>query len=109
MPSYVNIEDLQTGMKLAEDLSNKFGQVLAKSGAEIKEVHLKMLKTWSIDGVLIMDENDTEIELKPEEKAIYMKKVASMMKFTPNTKIEKNLCEGILFHLLKHNKLEINR
>lgn len=109
MPSYVNLADIKPGMILAENLSNNFGQVLAKSGAEIKEAHLRMLKTWSIDGILIKEEKEDQSELSEVEKLKYMQKVASKFGFEPKTELEKDLMEACLLHFLKHNKVEINR
>lgn len=109
MPSYVNIENVEEGMILAENLTNKFGQVMAKSGVEIKEIHIKMLKTWSIDGILVMEKNEKEIELSEKEKEKYLGLIHKKIGFVPSNNVEKDLSESILIHMLKYNKVEISR
>lgn len=44
----LNINDLEIGMELAEQVSNFGGMVLLKAGANITETHLKAFKAWGI-------------------------------------------------------------
>jgi len=42
----LNINDLERGMELAEDVSNPWGMVLLKAGTIIDEKKLKAFKAW---------------------------------------------------------------
>jgi len=44
----LNINDIQIGMELAENVTNFNGTILLKAGAIITEKHLMALKAWGI-------------------------------------------------------------
>ena len=47
----VSTEKLQAGMLLGSDVKDLSGRMLLKSGTEIQEKHLKVLRTWGVMGV----------------------------------------------------------
>lgn len=44
----INIEDVKPGMILGKDLKDRSGLVLLRSGHEVTEKHLRILKMWGI-------------------------------------------------------------
>ncbi len=63
----VSLADIEIGMILGSDVVNRNGLVLLKSGQEITEKHLKILKMWGI----------TEIDIKGLEKEGVLDKKAA--------------------------------
>jgi hypothetical protein len=54
----INLENMEPGMILGRDITNRTGLVLLRAGQEITEKHLKILRTWGI----------TEADIKGIEK-----------------------------------------
>ncbi|MBI5474627.1 MAG: hypothetical protein HY961_20000 [Ignavibacteriae bacterium] len=44
----LNLDEIQPGMVLAADVIDRNGRVLLKSGLEVNEKHLKILKQWGV-------------------------------------------------------------
>lgn len=44
----LTIGDIEAGMILASDVKDRAGRVLLKSGIELVEKHLKILKSWGV-------------------------------------------------------------
>jgi hypothetical protein len=44
----LNLEDIQPGMVIAADVLDRNGRILLKTGLEINDKHLKILKQWGI-------------------------------------------------------------
>lgn len=57
----LNLDEIQPGMVLAGDVLDRNGRVLLKSGLEITDKHLKILKQWGITDALIQGVNREEI------------------------------------------------
>ena len=55
-----NIDDIQPGEVLAEDVTNAQGVVLARAGATVSAAHLRLFRTWGITALPVAgDENDS--------------------------------------------------
>ncbi|CAK0765216.1 conserved hypothetical protein [Gammaproteobacteria bacterium] len=59
----IKMEQANAGMIVAVDVKDRSGRVLVRSGAEITDKHIKMLKTWGIRFIEIVTE-DHEVEHK---------------------------------------------
>ena len=53
-------ENLQPGMVLETDIKDLSGRMLLKAGIEFQEKHFRVLHTWGVLSVDIIDENDTQ-------------------------------------------------
>jgi hypothetical protein len=103
MPSVVQIDDIEEGMVLAEPIVNSFGQTLINSGIELKDNHIRVLKTWSIRSVTIKeDENEEEVEITKEMIILAQKKVAERVFWKPRTDEEKDMYKSVVLHFAKN-------
>ena len=57
----INLEDIQVGMVLADDIKERSGRVLLTGGSEIREKHLRVFKMWGITEADIKDVEKEEI------------------------------------------------
>ncbi|MFV0422167.1 HDOD domain-containing protein [Oleidesulfovibrio sp.] len=64
----LNVDDLKTGMVLAEDVMGRDGRRLLGAGAELEERHLRIFKAWGVTEADIegVDRSDMEQELEAE-------------------------------------------
>ncbi|MBW2569819.1 MAG: hypothetical protein JRD93_13740 [Deltaproteobacteria bacterium] len=79
----LNINDLKTGMVLAQSAKNRHGAVILGKGNVLTEKHINSFKTWGITGVDIKDIDGDQV-IKQEMEALSNDIVES---------IEKNLDE----------------
>ena len=63
----ISLDDIEPGMILGRDITNRTGLVLLRAGVEITEKHLKILRTWGI----------TEADIKGIEKEDIVNKAAA--------------------------------
>lgn len=57
MSRKIQLNEIEDGYILAESLSNKYNQVLIKKGTTLnKYSHIRILKMWGIDEILIYDD-----------------------------------------------------
>ena len=92
MSRFINIEDLEEEMALAEPIVNNFGQVLLPSGVIIKDSHKKILRTWNIRIVAIKGEDDSLTDdFSDELKKLAMEKLEKRMLWQPRNNIEIDL------------------
>lgn len=57
MSRKIQLNEIEDGYILAESLSNKYNQVLIKKGTTLnKNSHIRILKMWGIDEILIYDD-----------------------------------------------------
>lgn len=55
----INIQNIVTGMVLAEDAIHNSGRVLLKAGTKLNDKHIKIFKTWGLSSLnIISDENE---------------------------------------------------
>ncbi len=60
----LNVNDIETGMVLEEDIVNFQGTVLIGAGAELTEKHVKALGAWGITEANIVGISSTDLEEK---------------------------------------------
>ena len=57
----INLDEIKPGMSLAGDVLDRSGRILLKSGLEITEKHLKILKQWGVTDADIAGVNREEL------------------------------------------------
>jgi hypothetical protein len=57
----LNLAEIQPGMVLAADILDRNGRVLLKTGLQVTDKHLKILKQWGVTDADIRDVNREEI------------------------------------------------
>ncbi len=62
----IKVKDLETGMKLAEDVHDANGRFLLGVDCELEDKHIRALQAWGIISVQIVGDSVEE----PAEKAI---------------------------------------
>jgi hypothetical protein len=63
----LNLDQIQPGMVLAADVLDRNGRVLLKSGLEVIEKHLRILKQWGVTEADIKDVSREEINAQVEQ------------------------------------------
>jgi hypothetical protein len=92
MAKFINIDDIEEGMSLAEPIVNNFGQILLPSGVTIRESHKKLLRTWNVRVVAIKIEGDDSANNFSEElKAKAREKVLKRLQWTAKSNFESDL------------------
>ena len=57
----ISTDKLLAGMILKVDVTDPSGRMLLKSGIEIEEKHLKILRTWGVMGVEVESDEDVAV------------------------------------------------
>ncbi len=98
MSRIITIDQIEEGMIVAEPIVNNFGQVLISPGVILQRKHKNILKTWNIKALVIKsDEQEEEIELSEELRALAVEFLDKKMIWEPRNAIENNLYQiGIL-------------
>lgn len=73
----LNIDDLKAGMVLAEDVTNKHGDVLLVKGSEVSEKHIMVLKAWGVTDVNVEGVDRAQVE-REETQGLSPEAVASV-------------------------------
>ncbi len=73
-----NIDEIEEGMKLSEPVLNKHGQILLGTGIELKKKHIRILKSWNISFVYVVDNNHNKERIISKE--LLMKAVKDLKK-----------------------------
>ncbi|NOY62834.1 MAG: hypothetical protein GXP10_06760 [Gammaproteobacteria bacterium] len=60
----IPLNDIASGMVLADDVADRNGRVLLRSGAEITEKHIRIMKTWGVVEANIADISKEDVEEK---------------------------------------------
>ncbi len=103
MPNIIQIDKVQKGMVLAEPIVNSFGQTLISSGIEIKDNHIRVLKTWNVRSVIVKeDENEEEVEITKEMILLAQKKLSERVLWNPRTEEEKDLYKAVVTYYAKN-------
>ena len=55
----VSIEEIEEGQILSQPVINNYGQMLLPTGTEMTLRYINLLKTWNIDTVTILGEDET--------------------------------------------------
>lgn len=105
MPQFVKLEEIKAGMVLSEPVQNNFGQVMIPKDFTIEEKHLRLLKLWNVVGIIIkLDDDDTKVELTPEQIKKYRDRLESRMTWKAENSIENNLFSSAVKHLAENGR-----
>ena len=66
MPKLIDIECLEPGMVIVKSIINRFGQLILPEGTKIEERHKRVLKTWGVKSLMIVDITDNSNDIEPE-------------------------------------------
>lgn len=103
MPNLITIDKIKEGMILVEPIVNSFGQTLINSGVELKENHIRVLKTWNIKSVSIKeDDSEEEVEITKEMIMMAQKKIAGRVQWKPRNNEEKDMYKAVVLHFAKN-------
>ncbi len=58
----ISTEEVQVGMTLEKDVKNSHGQVLIRSGMELKDRHLTLIRSWGVTEVVVRGEEKPKSE-----------------------------------------------
>ncbi len=112
MAKEVFIDDVDEGMQLAQPVINTFGQVLIPAGAVLKNNHITLLKTWSIESVKIAVEESEEQDIPEEIKELALDLIVKRLKWRPENDFEIDLIklglQQITEELLKSGAVKKN-
>ncbi|HEX2983762.1 MAG TPA: hypothetical protein VHO28_09490 [Ignavibacteriales bacterium] len=100
MSKYIHTSAYKRGMILSSSVINKYGQTLLKKNSELKDAHKDLFDLWEIKYIYV--ENDSENCAETTDADLYQfakNKLDSILTWTPETDIEKNLYETALKHL----------
>lgn len=101
----ISLNEITEGMQLAEPIINNFGQILLVKGTSLAEKHIKLLKTWNISRVSIIDDTDSEprnISDYGEDIQEMAKKIlASRFTWIPRNEAEQDLYNMALIHTIQ--------
>ncbi|CAK0737957.1 conserved hypothetical protein [Gammaproteobacteria bacterium] len=83
----IKINQVSAGMVIVSDVKDRNGRILLRSGTEITEKHIRVLKTWGVTYVEIASPDNTtdaapEVEVNPETLAEAMKAIDSLFQHT---------------------------
>lgn len=103
MARWINADHAVNGMELAAPIKNKFGQIIIPAGIKLEEKHKNVLKTWGIDKLFVLEENELIMEAKFDETKIEEAKIllSARMKWSAKNNHEKELQTVALNHILK--------
>ena len=103
----VNINDVEAGMVLLSEVSNKHGNVLLKPGDKLAEKTIMLLKSWGITEVDIEGHDGDAVEGKEKDAlssdimaAIDKEVKEQFFKFTDNPFMER------LYGIVKKSKMK---
>jgi len=89
---HISIKDVEAGMELSEDVTDRSGRVLMRAGATLSEKHIKVMKTWGVTHISSSGERYTQPlenkawkNLRLEEPQIGFETKAIL---TPNDELE---------------------
>ena len=57
----ISTDRLLPGMVLGSDVKDLSGRMLLKSGTDIEEKHLKVLRTWGVTGVDVVNDDGIDV------------------------------------------------
>lgn len=102
MAKFINIDDLEEGMHLAEPIVNNFGQILLPPGVCIKESHKKLLRTWNVRVVAIRTDGDSDSANYSEElRAAARERAMKRFLWTAKSNFESDLFNVAVLQLCK--------
>lgn len=97
------IEDLKEGMTFSNSIVNKYGQILISSGTPFQIRHLSLFRTWGIQYVsIICDENTSHNEeVNSEVKDLAVEQLKRRLLWEPQKEVELDMFNMAITHLVK--------
>jgi hypothetical protein len=90
----ISIDDIKDNMLLAEPVINNFGQTLLPKGVTLFDKHIRLLKTWNIKYIAIMNENENDENLpSPEVLKIAEEHYNERVKWEIRNTIERDMLQ----------------
>jgi len=86
----VQLEDFQVGMELAVPVKNSYNQVLLPANIVLEEKHQKILQTWGITEIRIIEKAGTAAQIKEAEE-FYKGKLGARLNWSPRNSHEEEL------------------
>lgn len=109
MAKIVTIDKIEDGMVSIEAIVNRFGQTLLPAGIELKQNHIRLLKTWNIRAVKVkMEDEEEDAPLNSQIYLMLKEKILQRMKWEPRVPIEENLVESAVLFAAKLKNTNIN-
>ena len=99
----VSLDKIEEGMILTSAQVNKYGQVLLAKGTKIKNSHIKILRTWGVDSIMVLDESEPEIESEhfKRVKAEVEKSLKVRMLFEPSNIYEVDMFRATIEYKMR--------
>ncbi len=91
MRKLIKLSDVKPGMEIAENITNRFGQVMLYSGTVLTEKHITLFQTWGIEVLSVYQSKTENPEELSAEKEKYMKELLSELTWTPKILFEQDL------------------
>ncbi len=91
MVNYVSVDEIVPGMKLADPVTNRYGQVILAAGIELRPQHIGGLKTWGVTLVPVIAESNEVSEYNQQYYEQAREQVADRINWKPRNKIEKDI------------------
>lgn len=106
MSRLVTINQIIEGMELEHAVKNQYGQLLLPANARLEEKHKKILKTWGISSLYIIEElNDSaEMQTMENQKIEELKLLHERFRWSPRNKNEEDLFEMVFLKELISDK-----
>jgi hypothetical protein len=91
----VPLQDLESGMVLAEPVFNRWGQILLNKGCKLTPRHLAVLKTWGVPKVFIGSGERDEDLPRVDEATLNRARghIKKRMLWHPETTLEKEIIQ----------------
>ncbi len=99
--TYIRIDKIKSGMKLAKPLVNKFNQILLPAGTVLDDNHKQLLKKWNIYSVEVNIEESANDYIPDEIMEIARDKIKNKILWQPRNHIEKEVIEIATITLAK--------
>lgn len=105
MAAIINTEKITEGMVVAKDVLNSSGFVLIPAGTALTERHKRVLITWDVNNISIVDGkgNETPNLISEEVREMSLEAIRSKIKWFPNYPIEHDLIESAILRLASLN------
>lgn len=91
-------------MVLAEDIKNKYGQLLISAETVLNEKHVRLLKTWGVSVVSIVGEGAEKVVITEEEKEQKKKELLKEIGWKPDNPFEEDLINMAVEHKVEQLK-----
>lgn len=95
MSKIIEIETVQPGMILKKSIYNRFGQMILPEGTKLEEKHKRILKTWGVKAVPVVDDADLKLTRDPEYDDEIKEKAEEILKrkmcWSPRNELESSM------------------